>query len=77
LRLQFSVLQSADNGLAITGRDGVIQWVNAAFTRLTGYTAAEVVGQNPRVLKSGRQSPEFFKELWQTSCPAASGTASW
>jgi PAS domain S-box-containing protein len=66
LRLQFSVLQSADNGLAITGRDGVIQWVNAAFTRLTGYAAAEAVGQNPRVLKSGRQSPEFFKDLWQT-----------
>jgi PAS domain S-box-containing protein len=66
LRLQFTVLQSADNGLAITGRDGVIQWVNAAFTRLTGYTAAEAVGQNPRVLKSGRQSPEFFKDLWQT-----------
>lgn len=66
LRLQFSVLQSADNGLAITGRDGVIQWVNAAFTRLTGYTATEAVGQNPRVLKSGRQSPEFFKDLWQT-----------
>ena len=66
LRLQFSVLQSADNGLAITGRDGVIQWVNAAFTRLTGYTAAEAVGQNPRVLKSGHQSPEFFKDLWQT-----------
>jgi PAS domain S-box-containing protein len=66
LRLQFTVLQSAANGLVITGRDGTIQWVNAAFTKLTGYTAAEAVGQNPRVLKSGQQDAAFFQEMWQT-----------
>jgi PAS domain S-box-containing protein len=66
VRLQFSVLQSAANGLVITGRDGTIQWVNDAFTKLTGYTAAEAVGQNPRVLKSGQQDAAFFKAMWQT-----------
>ena len=66
VRLQFTVLQSAANGLVITGRDGTIQWVNAAFTKLTGYTAAEAVGQNPRVLKSGQQDAAFFKAMWQT-----------
>ena len=66
LQLQFTLLQSAANGLVITGRDGAIQWVNDAFTRLTGYSAAEAIGQNPRLLKSGRQDAAFFKELWET-----------
>ncbi len=66
LRLQLAVLQSAANGLVITGRDGTIQWVNDAFTRLTGYSAAEAIGQNPRVLKSGRHDEAFYKEMWAT-----------
>jgi PAS domain S-box-containing protein len=66
LRLQFTVLQSTANGLVITGRDGTIQWVNAAFTQLTGYTAAEAVGRNPRVVNSGQQDAAFFQEMWQT-----------
>ncbi|KAB2928787.1 MAG: EAL domain-containing protein [Dechloromonas sp.] len=39
--------------------------VNAAFTRLTGYTAAEVLGQNPRILSSGNAGPEFYAAMWQ------------
>ncbi len=66
VRLQFTVLQSAANGLVITGPAGTIQWVNDAFTKLTGYTAAEAVGQNPRVLKSGQQDAAFFQAMWQT-----------
>jgi len=50
----------------ITALDGSILTVNRAFTRITGYTEEEVLGQNPRILKSGRQSPEFYKAMWET-----------
>ena len=66
LRLLTSALESAANGIAITERDGKIIWVNHAFTKLTGYTAAEAIGQNPRVLKSGRQTAKFYADLWAT-----------
>lgn len=66
LRLQVAALNSAANSIVITDRDGTIQWVNAAFTKLTGYAAAEAVGQNPRVLKSGKHSKELYQDLWRT-----------
>ena len=66
LRLQSTALQAAANGIAITDRSGVILWVNPAFTKLTGYSAAEVIGQNPRILKSGKHDEGFYRELWQT-----------
>jgi PAS domain S-box-containing protein len=64
LRLLTSALESTANGIMITDRAGKIEWVNQAFTRLTGYTAAEAIGQNPRLLKSGGQSGEFYANLW-------------
>jgi two-component system sensor histidine kinase/response regulator len=66
LKLQHSALEAAANAIVITGVDGTIQWVNPAFTRLTGYAREEAVGQNPRVLKSGRHERAFFTDLWQT-----------
>ncbi|MFA6547078.1 MAG: PAS domain S-box protein, partial [Limisphaerales bacterium] len=66
LRLQGSALDAAANGIVITDAQGVIRWVNDAFTKLTGYSRAEVVGQNPRVLKSGEHPPGFYQALWQT-----------
>jgi PAS domain S-box-containing protein len=66
LRLLSSAVGSAVNGIAITDRAGQILWVNPAFTRLTGYSLDEAVGQNPRVLKSGRHPPEFYREMWLT-----------
>jgi PAS domain S-box-containing protein len=66
LRLQAAALQAAANAIVITDRHGVIQWANAAFTRLTGYDVSEVVGQTPRLLKSGRQEAETYQELWST-----------
>ena len=50
--------------VAITNLTGEIEYVNAAFERLTGYTMAEARGQNPRVLKSGQMSAETYTELW-------------
>ncbi len=52
--------------VVITDLDGVIEYVNPRFTEVTGYSAAEAVGRNPRLLKSGQQSHEFYAELWRT-----------
>jgi diguanylate cyclase (GGDEF)-like protein/PAS domain S-box-containing protein len=66
LRLQATALESAANAIAITDRRGVMTWINPAFTRLTGYTAEEAIGQNPRLLRSGMQDDGFYTELWST-----------
>jgi PAS domain S-box-containing protein len=66
LLLQGTALETAANAVVITDANGVILWVNPAFTHVTGYTAGEVVGQTPRLLKSGKHSPEFYKKLWET-----------
>jgi len=66
LHLMHAAVQAAPIGWVVTDAEGVVQWVNPGFTRLTGYTAEEAVGRNPRVLKSGRHSPEFYAGLWQT-----------
>jgi len=50
----------------ITNFQGNIEYVNPRFTQITGYTSPEVVGQNPRMLKSGETSPEVYKHLWET-----------
>ena len=66
LRLQTTALQAAANAIAIVDRHGVIQWVNEAFARLTGYSAAEAIGKNPRLLKSGQHPIEFYTGMWAT-----------
>jgi two-component system sensor histidine kinase/response regulator len=66
LRLQANALQAAANGIVITDNHGAIQWVNGAFTRLTGYSVEEATGQNPRVLKSGQHDAAFYDKLWKT-----------
>lgn len=68
LLIQSTALAAAANAIVITDTQGRIIWVNPAFTRLTGYGAEEVIGQNPRVLKSGAQAPAFYTQLWQTIC---------
>jgi PAS domain S-box-containing protein len=66
LRLQGVALESAANGIVITDREGKVQWVNPAFTLMTGYAAEEILGQNPRLLKSGAHEQEFYGEIWRT-----------
>jgi two-component system, cell cycle sensor histidine kinase and response regulator CckA len=66
IRLQAAALEAAASGIIITDRNGTIRWVNPAFTRLTGYTAEETIGQNPRVLKSGAHDQTFYRNLWET-----------
>ena len=64
LRLESAALQAAANAIFITDREGRMQWVNAAFTVCTGYGLAEALGQNPRLLKSGKHDTAYFQELW-------------
>lgn len=64
-KLWRTVEHSADL-VMITDRSGLIEYVNPAFEALTGYPQAEVIGQTPRILKSGHQSAEVYQQLWQT-----------
>jgi PAS domain S-box-containing protein len=65
-RLQTAALESAANGIVITDVSGNIQWVNPAFSRLTGYTREEALGKNPRILKSGKQDESVYRRLWSS-----------
>ncbi|MCG7334960.1 MFS transporter [Sporosarcina sp. ACRSM] len=58
------VFNSTGQGILVTDVSGTIQSVNPAFTRLTGYTEEEVLGRNPNLLSSGRQSKEFYTTMW-------------
>ena len=64
-RLSSAVEQTADSVL-ITDQKGTIEYVNPAFEATTGYSATEVLGRNPNLLKSGVQGPEYYRELWTT-----------
>ncbi len=64
LKLAASVFTHAREGIMITDIKGTILEVNHAFTKITGYSHAEILGKNPRVLKSGEQNPEFYKNMW-------------
>ena len=65
LRLAASVFQNTQESIIITDAQHNIVDVNQAFTRATGYSRAEVLGQNPRLLKSGHQNTDFYRTLWQ------------
>lgn len=67
LRLQGTALNAAANAILITNPAGEIEWVNPAFTTLTGFTPEEALGKNPRELvQSGEQDQAFYRELWET-----------
>lgn len=60
-----AIINNYKDGVIITDKERNIIWVNPAFTRITGYTFDEVLGKNPRLLKSGIQSGEFYREMWE------------
>ncbi len=66
LNVQASALTAAANAIVITDWRGQVEWVNPAFTKLTGYTAEEAIGGNPRMLKSNQHPPAFYANLWAT-----------
>jgi PAS domain S-box-containing protein len=61
-----TAVDQAGQAIVITDREASILYVNPAFERMTGYFAAEVIGRNPRVLKSSRQDPKYYRHLWET-----------
>jgi len=66
LLLLKQAMEQASEMIIIVDPEGTMQYVNPAFERVTGYSRQEAVGQNPRILKSGRQEPDFYKNLWET-----------
>lgn len=61
-----AAVEHAADGIMMTDTHGTILYVNPSFTAMTGYSREEAVGQNPRIIKSGRHSVAFYNELWKT-----------
>jgi len=61
-----SVVEQSQVSVVITDPEGTVEYVNPKFTEVTGYSAEEAIGQNPRVLNAGIQPSEFYKEMWNT-----------
>ncbi|MGQ4556986.1 MASE3 domain-containing protein [Halobellus sp. GM3] len=59
-------VEHSGHAVVITDRDGTIEYVNPAYEEVTGYTEAELLGENPRILQSGEHDDAFFEELWGT-----------
>jgi diguanylate cyclase (GGDEF)-like protein/PAS domain S-box-containing protein len=64
-RLYSAVEQTADS-VMITDREGVIVYVNPAYVQMTGFGREEILGQTPRIIRSGKHGPAFYQRLWQT-----------
>src|ERR1039457_2346729 len=61
-----AAIEQVGEGIVMTDAQGIIQFVNPAFKQMTGYRGREAVGQNPRILKSGRHDESFYRDLWST-----------
>ncbi|MDD5329751.1 MAG: EAL domain-containing protein [Sulfuricella sp.] len=59
------VFAHTSEAIMITDKDNRILSVNPAFTQITGYTATEAIGQNPRMLRSGRHDKAFYRQMWE------------
>jgi PAS domain S-box-containing protein len=66
LRKYFLAIEQSGSTIVITDTKGNIEYANPRFEELTGYSRTEAVGQNPRILKSGEHSKEFYLEMWDT-----------
>lgn len=66
LRKLSRAVEQSPSSIVITDRDGRIEYVNPRFEEVTGYTREQVIGQNPRILKSGLTEPRAYDDLWRT-----------
>ncbi|MDR3628239.1 MAG: PAS domain S-box protein, partial [Ignavibacteriaceae bacterium] len=66
IRILSRAVEQSPISIVITDTSGNIEYVNLKFTQLTGYTLSEVLGKNPRILKSGETSAETYKQLWKS-----------
>jgi NNP family nitrate/nitrite transporter-like MFS transporter len=60
------IVNHATDGITVTDKNGIIQSVNPAFTKITGYTMDEVIGKTPSVLQSGEHDNAFYKKMWES-----------
>jgi two-component system, cell cycle sensor histidine kinase and response regulator CckA len=60
------VVEQATESIMITDAQGTVTYVNPAFESISGYSRDEVIGQNPRILKSGHQDAAFYRRMWET-----------
>ncbi len=68
LRKLSRAVEQCSASIVITDAEGAIEYVNPMFTEVTGYTMEEVLGKNPRILRSGETRPEVYRQLWETIC---------
>jgi PAS domain S-box-containing protein len=61
-----AVVEQAAESIVITDKEGIIQYVNPSFEKITGFSAAEAIGNKPNILKSNRHSLDFYQNLWNT-----------
>lgn len=61
-----NIFEHAGESVTITDKDGFIEYVNPSFERVTGFRRGSVLGKNPRILKSGKHSKRFYKDMWDT-----------
>ncbi|MCP5494451.1 MAG: diguanylate cyclase [Leptospiraceae bacterium] len=64
LRKLHRAVEQSPSAIFITNKKGEIEFVNQAFCSITGYEEVEVIGSNPRILKSGKHNTDFYKEIW-------------
>lgn len=66
LKMSEAILENTIEGVVVTDNRGIIEWVNPAFTEITGYAEGDAIGKNPRILKSNRHSREFYEDMWKS-----------
>jgi polar amino acid transport system substrate-binding protein len=66
LRKLSQATENSPASVVVTDKNGTIEYVNPRFSEVTGYSAEEVIGRNPKVLKSGNLPESYYKELWDT-----------
>jgi len=66
LRILVKAVEQSPVSIIVTDNQGLIEYVNPKFCKVTGYSLEEVLGQTPRILKGGFLNPEFYQDLWRT-----------
>lgn len=66
LLVRRAAIEAAADGFVITDTGGIIEYVNPALTRITGYTSEELIGKHTRIFRSGHHDKAFYEHLWQT-----------
>jgi PAS domain S-box-containing protein len=64
LRKLTHAVEQSDSTIVISDIDGNIEYINPAFTKVSGYSKKEAIGQNPRILQSNQHTPEFYGQMW-------------